>query len=55
MARIAFIGLGKMGRPIAATLAWAGYRVRGFDLVDSLRVNAERDGISAAPSAKERL
>jgi 3-hydroxyisobutyrate dehydrogenase len=32
MARVAFIGLGNMGRPMAANLAAAGHAVSGFDL-----------------------
>jgi NAD binding domain of 6-phosphogluconate dehydrogenase len=33
VAHIAFIGLGKMGRPMATTLVRAGYGVRGTSLV----------------------
>ena len=33
MSRIAFIGLGNMGGPMAANLAKAGHAVRVFDLV----------------------
>lgn len=32
MARIAFIGLGNMGGPMAANLVKAGHQVTGFDL-----------------------
>jgi len=37
MSRIAFIGLGNMGGPMAANLAAANHAVRGFDLVPALR------------------
>lgn len=53
MTKIAFIGLGKMGMPMAANLAKAGYEVRGFDLVPSLRENAVKEGVLIAASAKE--
>ena len=33
MARIAFIGLGNMGLPMAKNLLAAGHQVTGFDLV----------------------
>jgi 3-hydroxyisobutyrate dehydrogenase len=53
--RIAFIGLGKMGRPMAANLGRAGYDVRGFDLLPIARDDAAKDGVSIAASAKEAL
>src|ERR1700730_15544103 len=55
MTHIAFIGLGNMGRPMAANLVRAGYDVRGFDLVPLLRDNAAKEGVSIAASAKEAL
>jgi 3-hydroxyisobutyrate dehydrogenase-like beta-hydroxyacid dehydrogenase len=48
--RIAFIGLGKMGRPMAANLVRAGYDVRGFDLLPIARDDAAKDGVSIATS-----
>ena len=39
MAKIAFIGLGNMGQPMAANLANNGHEVAGYDL---LAVNLER-------------
>jgi 3-hydroxyisobutyrate dehydrogenase len=36
-ATIAFIGLGKMGVPMAARLLGAGYRLRGYDAADAAR------------------
>ena len=43
--KIAFIGLGNMGGPMAANLAKAGHEVRGYDPI------AQGDGIEMAPSA----
>ena len=34
MSRIAFLGLGNMGAPMAANLVKAGHTVQGFDLVE---------------------
>jgi 3-hydroxyisobutyrate dehydrogenase len=53
MSRIAFIGLGNMGGPMAANLVSAGHRVQGFDLSpDSCRQSAEA-GVAIAASAAE--
>jgi 3-hydroxyisobutyrate dehydrogenase len=51
MANIAFIGLGNMGGPMAANLAKAQHRVRGYDLVVASREQAARNGISVVDSA----
>ncbi len=48
MARIAFIGLGNMGGPMAANLVKAGHQVIGFDLVAALLKAAEASGVYAA-------
>lgn len=49
--RIAFIGLGHMGGPMAANLVRAGFGVAAFDL-DAAALQAARDaGADAAPSA----
>lgn len=53
MARIAFIGLGAMGAPMAANLAAAGEEVRGFDRADSARESAAALGVPPAVSAEE--
>jgi 3-hydroxyisobutyrate dehydrogenase len=45
MAKIAFIGLGNMGGPMAANLVKAGHMVTGFDLVESSREAARANGI----------
>jgi len=55
MTHIAFIGLGNMGRPMAANLARADCGVRGFDLVPLLRDNAAKYGVSITASAREAL
>ena len=52
MARLAFIGLGNMGGPMAANLVKAGHRVLGFDLVEALRKEAEATGVALAASAR---
>ncbi len=48
--RIAFLGLGHMGRPMALNLVKAGHRVSGFDPVDSVRDAVVKEGIAAKPS-----
>jgi 3-hydroxyisobutyrate dehydrogenase len=51
MARIAFIGLGNMGTPMAGNLVKAGYEVLGFDLVAANLDRAAQRGVVAAKSA----
>jgi 3-hydroxyisobutyrate dehydrogenase len=51
--RIAFIGLGNMGRPMAANLARTGYFVRGYDVASSLSAAAASDGVVVANSIGE--
>ena len=51
MTTIAFIGLGHMGRPMAANLVGAGFTVRGFDLVPELCEAARAAGVDIAESA----
>src|SRR5215475_5358445 len=52
MTRIAFIGLGNMGGPMAANLVKAGHSVTGFDLsaaaLDALSKNGGKKGASAS-------
>jgi 3-hydroxyisobutyrate dehydrogenase len=52
MTHIAFIGLGRMGGPMAANLVRAGRELRGFDLDPRLCAEAEALGVRAASSAK---
>ena len=53
MARIAFAGLGAMGRPMAANLAKAGHEVRGADLNPAALDWLTAHGGVACASAKE--
>ncbi|TLG78694.1 3-hydroxyisobutyrate dehydrogenase [Methylocystis sp. B8] len=55
MARVAFIGLGNMGRPMAAALARAGVKTRGFDLNVSLIEAAAKEGVVAASSLRDAV
>jgi 3-hydroxyisobutyrate dehydrogenase len=52
MAKVAFIGLGNMGAPMAANLVKAGHAVAGFDLVEAQRAAAAATGVAIAASAK---
>ncbi len=50
-AAVGFVGLGKMGAPMATRLAEAGYQVQGYDVSeDAARSWAERSGV-ASPAA----
>jgi 3-hydroxyisobutyrate dehydrogenase len=55
MSRIAFIGLGNMGGPMAANLVKNGHSVRVFDLVPAAVQAAVDAGASAAASARDTL
>ncbi len=55
MTRIAFIGLGNMGGPMAANLVKAGHAVAGFDLVPAAVAQAKADGVAVAGSAVEAV
>lgn len=48
MTKIAFIGLGNMGGPMAANLVKAGHAVTGFDLSEASRNAAAKTGVSVA-------
>jgi 3-hydroxyisobutyrate dehydrogenase len=50
--KIAFIGLGNMGLPMAANLVKAGHEVRGFDVVPAANEAAAKAGIEIAPTAQ---
>lgn len=52
-ARIAFLGLGKMGIPMAARLVKAGYAVVGFDPFEQARSAHAQNGGQVAASAAE--
>ncbi len=53
MARIAFIGLGNMGGPMAANLVKAGHTVSGFDLVPAALDAARAAGITVTASGAD--
>lgn len=55
MARIAFVGLGNMGAPMASNLIKAGHKVVGFDAGESARQTARTRGLSVADSLAEAL
>ncbi len=50
--KIAFIGLGNMGGPMAANLVKAGFEVQGFDLAEASRSEAREKGVVIAESAE---
>ena len=55
MSKIAFIGLGNMGGPMAANLVKAGHHVTGFDLIPASCDAAKADGVAIAGSAIESV
>lgn len=55
MAEVAFIGLGNMGGPMAANLVRAGYSVRGFDLSDQMRKNAQDAGVATVSTLADAV
>ncbi|NNM74101.1 3-hydroxyisobutyrate dehydrogenase [Enterovirga aerilata] len=55
MSKIAFIGLGNMGGPMAANLVKAGHEVTGFDLVAASCDTARAEGVAIAASAAEAV
>ena len=55
MTRIAFIGLGNMGVPMAANLAKAGHEVQGFDLVAANLARAAGHGVAGAKGIEDAV
>ena len=55
MTRIAFIGLGNMGGPMAGNLVKAGYEVIAFDLAEASRQAAAELGVGISESAREAV
>jgi 3-hydroxyisobutyrate dehydrogenase len=53
--RVAFLGLGHMGGPMAVNLVKAGYEVIGFDVVPAALDAARGHGIPVAASAAETI
>ncbi|MGK6311733.1 3-hydroxyisobutyrate dehydrogenase [Neorhizobium sp. DT-125] len=55
MTRIAFVGLGNMGGPMAANLVKAGHEVRGFDLSEASLKAAAAAGVNGSASLAEAV
>ena len=55
MTKIAFIGLGNMGNPMAANLVKAGHDVHGFDLLPENLSRAEQNGVGKTTSAEAAI
>src|SRR5690606_25926778 len=55
MTKIAFIGLGNMGNPMAANLVKAGHDVQGFDLLPENLSRAEQNGVGKTASAEAAI
>ncbi|BBG04965.1 MULTISPECIES: 3-hydroxyisobutyrate dehydrogenase [Pseudonocardia] len=55
MSRIAVVGLGNMGGPMAANLVAAGHTVTGYDPVPAARETAARAGVDVAGSSPEAV
>ncbi len=55
MSKIAFIGLGNMGGPMAVNLAKAGFETVGFDLAAASLEQARAEGVKTAASALEAV
>ena len=55
MTRVAFVGLGNMGVPMASNLVKAGHEVVGFDLVAANNERAAAAGVRVVGSARETL
>jgi 3-hydroxyisobutyrate dehydrogenase len=55
MSKIAFLGLGNMGGPMAANLVKAGHSVTGFDLVEAAKTAAAAAGVTIASDARSAV
>lgn len=53
--RIAFVGLGNMGLPMAQNLAKAGYDVTGFDMYQPAREAAQSTGLTVSPTLAQAI
>lgn len=53
--KIAFLGLGHMGGPMAANLVKAGYTVTGYDIMPAALEAASSNGITVATSAIDSI
>lgn len=52
---VSFIGLGQMGRPMAASLVKAGFNMRGFDLVEASKTAAKATGVTIADDTAQAV
>lgn len=55
MTPVAWIGLGRIGLPMAARLAAAGFAVKGFDIAPDRLAAAKERNVQAAPGVPEAL
>jgi 3-hydroxyisobutyrate dehydrogenase len=55
MSKIAFLGLGNMGGPMAANLVKASHAVAGFDLAEAQKQAAAASGVAIAQSARDAV
>jgi len=55
MSKVAFLGLGNMGLPMAANLVRAGHAAGGFDLVEAQMLAAAASGVTIARTAREAV
>src|ERR1700682_4526230 len=55
MATIGFIGLGKMGAPMAANWVKSGHHIAGFDVVPASREASAKDGIQIVDNARSTV
>jgi 3-hydroxyisobutyrate dehydrogenase len=55
MSKIAFLGLGNMGGPMAANLVKASHAVAGFDPVEAQKQAAAASGVAIAQSARDAV
>ena len=55
MTRIAVVGLGNMGGPMAANLVAAGHDVTGYDTIEAARQKATTAGVAVAGSGPEAV
>jgi len=53
--KIAFIGLGNMGGPMAANLVKAGYEVNSYDIIPERNISAEDKGCTRKDSIKSSV
>ena len=55
MAKVAFIGLGNMGGPMAINLVKAGHSVAAFDLSETALAQVKAEGATVAASAADAV